>query len=216
MDRVREYRGSSDGRAARRRLRLTDAARTLFVERGFHATGVAQLARESGIAVGQIYRDFSSKEEIVAAIVRDDCGRFLEVQALDDAIRDGDAAQVRAWLRRVVGGEEDAESGRLFVEIVAEASRNERIAAIFRMLQETFRANVLAALTLLAPGAASAPVREVLADTVMTMSIGLLHHRLIRPDLDVPALVRSLQAIVDRRVDALIADAAAAERPEAT
>ena len=35
-------------RAATRRRRIIEAARSLFVANGFHATGVAQIARESG------------------------------------------------------------------------------------------------------------------------------------------------------------------------
>ncbi|WP_443018235.1 helix-turn-helix domain-containing protein [Sphingobium sp. TKS] len=41
--------------------------RDLFVKRGFHQTGMAQIASSSGIAVGQIYRDFANKEAIIAA-----------------------------------------------------------------------------------------------------------------------------------------------------
>lgn len=59
-------------RAEHRRRLVTDTARKLFMNHGFHATGMAQLAKESGIAVGQIYRDFASKEDIVAAICNAD------------------------------------------------------------------------------------------------------------------------------------------------
>ncbi|RZM06398.1 MAG: TetR/AcrR family transcriptional regulator, partial [Sphingomonas sp.] len=37
-------------------------ARRLFVEHGFHSTGIALIAKESGVAVQQLYRDFPSKE----------------------------------------------------------------------------------------------------------------------------------------------------------
>ena len=47
-------------KALLRREKIVSAARRLFIANGFHATGVAQIAKESGIAVGQIYRDFSS------------------------------------------------------------------------------------------------------------------------------------------------------------
>ena len=56
---------------------MLDTARKLFIENGFHGTGVAQIAARSGIKVGQIYRDFSSKEDIIAAIVNSDCRSFL-------------------------------------------------------------------------------------------------------------------------------------------
>ena len=47
-------------RADLRRSHLLETARQLFAERGFHQTGMAQIAAASGIKVGQIYRDFES------------------------------------------------------------------------------------------------------------------------------------------------------------
>ena len=68
---------TAPSRADARRDKLLDAARTLFAERGFHSTGVAQIASASGVKVGQIYRDFANKEEIVAAIAVRDLEQFL-------------------------------------------------------------------------------------------------------------------------------------------
>ena len=56
------------GRATARREKVIQAARTAFKANGFHATGIAQIAHASGVAVGQIYRDFANKEAIVAEI----------------------------------------------------------------------------------------------------------------------------------------------------
>jgi AcrR family transcriptional regulator len=195
--------GERSSRADLRRRKLIETARMLFIQNGFHATGIAQIARESGIAVGQIYRDFSAKEEIVAALVEEDCGQFMDVGTLDAAIGDGDSDAVRAWLRHFVDPDDDRDGDRMFAEIVAEASRNERIAAIFVGLQDRYRSNLLAALEILAPGEEVADRRATLADTIMTLSIGLLHHRLIRPTLDTPALTAALRALIDREVDAL-------------
>ncbi|WP_375428840.1 TetR/AcrR family transcriptional regulator [uncultured Sphingomonas sp.] len=201
--------GERSSRAGLRRRKLIETARMLFIQNGFHATGIAQIARESGIAVGQIYRDFSAKEEIVAALVEEDCGRFMDVGTLDAAIAGGDSNAVRAWLRHFVDPDEDRDGDRLFAEIMAEASRNERVAAIFVGLQDRFRANLLAALTILAPGEEAAAGHATLADTIMTLSIGLLHHRLIRPTLDMPTLAGALRSLIDREVDALRPQAAA-------
>lgn len=190
-------------RADLRRAKLIDTARKLFIENGFHATGIAQIARESGIAVGQIYRDFSSKEEIVAALVEVDCGQFMQAAALDAAINADDREMVRAWLLHFVEPDDDVEGDRLFVEIVAESSRNDRIAAIFASVQERLSANVLTALALLAPGDDRAERRAVLADAIMTVSLGMLHHRLMRPGLDTAPLVQVLQSMIDEQVDGL-------------
>lgn len=186
-----------------RRRRVIDQARKLFIENGFHATGIAQIARESGVAVGQLYRDFSAKEDIVAAIVDTDCRSFMAAEALRLAIQQGDEVAVRDWIRQFVLPEDDMDDSRLFAEIMAEAGRNTRIAAIFDATHNDVRVLMLNALAMLAPGEALAEKRIALADTILTMSLGLLHHQLVRPKMDVASLVRSLLHIIDRDIDAL-------------
>lgn len=53
------------------RLAIEDAAIHLFLEQGYHATSMRQIAEEAGLALGGIYNHFSSKEEIFEAIILD-------------------------------------------------------------------------------------------------------------------------------------------------
>lgn len=53
-----------------RRESILAAARVCFSRKGFHATTIADLCRESGLSAGGIYTHFSDKHEIVAAIGR--------------------------------------------------------------------------------------------------------------------------------------------------
>lgn len=53
------------------RLAIEEAAFHLFMQHGFHATSMRQIADQAGLALGGIYNHFSSKEEIFAAIVLD-------------------------------------------------------------------------------------------------------------------------------------------------
>ena len=53
------------------RLAVEDAALTLFMEQGYHATSMRQIANQAGLALGGIYNHFSSKEDIFAAIIID-------------------------------------------------------------------------------------------------------------------------------------------------
>lgn len=53
------------------RLAVEDAALTLFMEQGYHATSMRQIADKSGLALGGIYNHFKSKEEIFEAIIID-------------------------------------------------------------------------------------------------------------------------------------------------
>jgi AcrR family transcriptional regulator len=53
------------------RLAIEDAAITLFLEQGYHATSMRQIADRSELALGGIYNHFSSKEDIFEAIIVD-------------------------------------------------------------------------------------------------------------------------------------------------
>jgi AcrR family transcriptional regulator len=53
------------------RLAIEDAAVELFIEQGYHATSMRQIAERAGLALGGIYNHFPSKEEIFEAIVLD-------------------------------------------------------------------------------------------------------------------------------------------------
>jgi len=53
------------------RLAIEDAAIELFMEQGYHATSMRQIAERTELALGGIYNHFSSKEEIFHAIILD-------------------------------------------------------------------------------------------------------------------------------------------------
>lgn len=61
--------------------KIVAAAEKLFAKRGFHATGMRQIARAAGVSIGAIYHYFKSKDDILLAIVRreiDHRRKFLE------------------------------------------------------------------------------------------------------------------------------------------
>lgn len=191
-------------KAEARRERLIATARVLFAEHGFHATGIAQIARRSGVAVGQIYRDFANKEEIVAAIVERDLSASLDDEALRRAVDGGDATAVRQWVRHFLSSDKDETTTALVAEIVAEQSRNERIAVIFHTVQERLRTSIAGALEVLAPEPAKAPRREMLCEMILTISAGLFHRRLGAREPLKAALVATLSRSVEREMDALV------------
>src|SRR3546814_12889441 len=85
-------------RSAARRQHILATTRDLFVKRGFHQTGMAQIASSSGIAVGQIYRDFANKEAIIAAICEADLAEWIEEEALETAVRGGVGEGTHTWI----------------------------------------------------------------------------------------------------------------------
>jgi len=53
------------------RLAVEDAAIELFMEQGYHATSMRQIAERAGLALGGIYNHFASKDEIFEALIVD-------------------------------------------------------------------------------------------------------------------------------------------------
>jgi AcrR family transcriptional regulator len=76
----------------RRTLRaLLDAAAQEFGAKGFHATGITDITRVAGVALGSFYTYFASKEEIFRALVTDLSAQVKahvtpHVQAAPDAL----------------------------------------------------------------------------------------------------------------------------------
>jgi AcrR family transcriptional regulator len=55
--------------AAERRRRVIDAAHRLFLENGFGATAIADIAREAGVSTPTVYAQFESKAGILARLI---------------------------------------------------------------------------------------------------------------------------------------------------
>jgi AcrR family transcriptional regulator len=55
----------------RTRVQIEDAAIELFMEQGYHATSMRQIAERAELALGGIYNHFASKDEIFQAIIMD-------------------------------------------------------------------------------------------------------------------------------------------------
>ncbi|OGO33405.1 MAG: hypothetical protein A2Z16_00830 [Chloroflexi bacterium RBG_16_54_18] len=54
----------TQSKGERTRQAILEAAYSLFVEQGYHATSMRQIARGAGVALGGIYNHFTGKEQI--------------------------------------------------------------------------------------------------------------------------------------------------------
>lgn len=90
--------------AARNRTRILGAARELVAAAGVHTT-MEDIARRAGVAVGTLYRHFSAKEDLIAAVVEDSIVHIAELaeRALADVERGcGAGEQLGALFAAVV------------------------------------------------------------------------------------------------------------------
>lgn len=107
--------------AALRRVRLS----------GFHGASMAEIAAEAKMSVGVIYRYFKNKEAIIEAIVANDLAdmrtKFAEWENLpDDKLLD----TLLDTLEEAVEHKYASDHSALALEVLAEAARNPRVAAI--------------------------------------------------------------------------------------
>ena len=65
-------------KAERTRSALLDAARLLFMEKGYGATSVGDIAAAAGVSLGAFYQYFGDRAEIMAALVGEGARRMLE------------------------------------------------------------------------------------------------------------------------------------------
>jgi TetR/AcrR family transcriptional regulator, fatty acid metabolism regulator protein len=64
--------------SADKRSLILDAAVRVFARSGYHASRVGDIAEEAGVAHGLLYHYFSSKEEVLATIFRENWRQLLE------------------------------------------------------------------------------------------------------------------------------------------
>ncbi len=119
-------------RAAQQRTRILDAAERCFIERGFHAASMANIAATAGMSPGLIYRYFSAKTEIVRAIVErhletDGCPAMQRLNTRDDFCVEA-LKMVERWRRR----DDPSMNATLMLELTTEAARDPEVARIVR------------------------------------------------------------------------------------
>lgn len=118
-----------------RRREIIEAARTCFLRSGFHQTTTDEICREASITPGGLYHYFSSKEEIISAVIEQSARNIIErlrpmIEGVDDA-----RSAFRQVLDFYVDFLQDPDVDnitRLDIEIWAEMLKNEKLAAINR------------------------------------------------------------------------------------
>jgi len=115
-----------------RRQQILDAACDCVRQAGFHGASMAEIAKAAGLSVGQIYRYFENKEAIIAAIVAQDLAemreKFAEMESRPGNLVDA----ISEHLPEAVDKCFDLGRAALTLEVLAEASRNPKVAAILR------------------------------------------------------------------------------------
>jgi len=75
----------AERRKAELRQDIIDTAFVQFAERGYHATGIADIATELGIGHGTFYRYFSNKRDIIDHVIDDLAARIVGALGTENA-----------------------------------------------------------------------------------------------------------------------------------
>jgi AcrR family transcriptional regulator len=106
--------------AERNRRRLLDAAQDLFCQRGLEV-GVGEIAEHAGVGRGTLFRNFPSKEHLIAAIV---------VERMNDGVARG---------RELLDAEDPGQALFEFIDEIVGRQQLDR--ALFEAVADTFLAN---------------------------------------------------------------------------
>ena len=119
-----------------RRLQIRNAAITCILAKGYHATGMRDIASHAKVSLGNLYNHFPSKHEILLEIARSEAEA---IEPLVDLLhREGEEAEIlRDFIKAYSVLSDDEDTWALFLEIIAEAKRNEEISDVFIRTRNT-------------------------------------------------------------------------------
>ena len=118
-------------KTARRRSLIIEAAATLFILKGFHQTGMRDIAGQADISLGNLYNHFKGKHEIIAAISEIEAAEMEPLLShLENAPDSGDDALME-FAQAYFAVCSSPANAALSAEIVAEIFRNPDIGSVF-------------------------------------------------------------------------------------
>jgi AcrR family transcriptional regulator len=171
----------SEAKLAARRRQILEAAATCFARDGFHRTSMQDIVTECGISAGLVYRYFTGKDDMIAAIVaewHDERRAWLTP---------GTAADAYLALLRSLKDPAKAPDLRLSVMVWAEALRSPGIRAVVRDGVDGPRARIAEIL---------GPDSDGLARVLIALYQGLLLQTVYDDAVDNEAFVRVVEALL--------------------
>jgi AcrR family transcriptional regulator len=89
-------------RADLRREEILDASERVFARKGYHETGIADIAEELGLGHGTFYRYFKNKHDIAVQVFDRISVRFAKIGLSDDPEATNTLAEYRAQVARIL------------------------------------------------------------------------------------------------------------------
>jgi len=195
-------------RQQQQRERILQAAQQCFIKHGFHAASMAGIAETAGMSAGLIYRYFENKSAIIQAIITQ---QLDERRASVAELASGHDLEQRiielfiAWR----DGSPSVMNAPLFLEIVAESSRDAVIGKAFDESDAATRDAFTAWLSQLAArrqqptGDQALRVRSI---AIQAFIEGLAIRAVREPDIDLDTVRRAVGSVLAHLIDAPAAE----------
>jgi TetR/AcrR family transcriptional regulator, repressor for uid operon len=175
-----------------RRQHILAAAQECFGRSGFHRTTIHDVCQVAGISAGALYLYFDSKESLIAGIVESEQARvinqFASLHGTDDVL-----AGVTEVMRNCLAAQ-SADKAVLFLEIVAESSRNPDVRKALQRVDEAILGSLRDVLLRARQDGRILPRVEIdrLVDMMAATVDGLFIRRVIDPSFDPSAVISTL------------------------
>lgn len=177
---------------AERRAHIVETAAALFIEKGFHQTGMRDIAGGAGISLGNLYNHFKGKGDIIVAIAD------VEAEELEPLLRPLEAAGkadpdlLADFVERYFQLTSSPAYAALSAEIIAELFRNPVVAVSF----EASRMRLIAAVSSCLPDALGEAEAELVISLVESAGLNAVGKK--GPDKDI--MLQALVGFVERAV----------------
>ena len=179
-----------------RREHILDAAEQCFARSGFHRTTMHDICKEAGVSAGALYVYFDSKEALIAGIAERDRAEFAErLAALAGA---PDFLQALKELGEHYFVHDPAYRRRMCIEIGLESTRNERVGAIFRDVDDFVAKGFEELFQRMKDEGRIAPDLDIpmLTQTFLVIGDGLFWRRAVDPAFDGSKLVPAVLQVI--------------------
>ena len=181
--------------AAKREARIADilqCAMKHFAQKGFHGAGISGIAADCGMSVGHLYHYFSSKDELIRAIVEMEMSRQHEsIAAFENLPLNNFQDELIELLTSILATDKEPFRTVLNFEILAEADRNPEVAEMLQRNDEQMRRQFSAVIQ-----RAGIDKAEVRTELLFTIFSGLSARALRHPEQERVALLETMKGVI--------------------
>jgi AcrR family transcriptional regulator len=197
-----------------RHIRILDAAERVFARAGFHAATMNDIAVESGMSPGNLYRYFSSKDALVDGIAERDrmeiAADFAKLEPSKGGLLDQLEELGRHHMTR-----KPREKAIIALQIWAEAARKPQMARICAGFDETVEQGLAAAVEAArASGELPSNLDQArFLQAIFMMADGFFCRRAVDPDFDAAAGAETLFAAMRGLAQVMLLPDAPGDQP---